>query len=112
MSTKIYMFHYDLFFLVSSPEDWYGDFPVELTEKEFEELVEANKKWMHPEILKRASDCDGDDLFMHQYCPRILEKVKGALMDYALKNWSEQVISELDQANIVAPDEVYEANNS
>lgn len=108
---KTYMFHYDLFFLPSDPDDWYGDYPVELTDDEFEELVQAIKIWTQPEIRNSVSDLDGDDPFMYRYCPRILEKADKALKDYALKNWSEQIISELDQANIDAPDEAYIASD-
>lgn len=110
-STKTYMFHYDLSFLPSHPEDWYGDFPVELTDEEFEELVQANKIWCQPEIKNQFSDLDGDDPFMHDYCPQILEKAIQALKDFATKNWSTQIVKELDQANIEAPDEAYEAAN-
>lgn len=66
---KTYMFHYDLFFLPSDPDDWYGDYPVELTDDEFEELVQAIKIWTQPEIRNSVSDLDGDDSFMYRYCP-------------------------------------------
>ena len=66
---KTYMFHYDLFFLPSDPDDWYGDYPVELTDDEFEELVHAIKIWTQPEIRNSVSDLDGDDPFMYRYGP-------------------------------------------
>lgn len=108
LKTRTYMFRYDLFFLPCDPEDWYGVFPVDLTGEEFEELLEVYKEWSCPEVKKQASDLDGDDFFMKTYCPQILEKVKRSLKDYATKNWDEQVIAELNQANIDIPDEIYE----
>lgn len=107
-STKTYMFHYDMVHLSSYLEDGYGDFPVELTDEEFEELVQAYIKWSQPEIQEtRHPDAD-DEHVMFLFCPKIRDKVRNALEKFALKEWNAQIVSELDQADFYIPDEIWD----
>ncbi len=107
-STKTYMFHYDLSYLPSGPEDWYGDFPVELTDEEFEELVQAYIKWNQPEIQEKEHPDADDEHVMFLFCPLIRDKVRIALEKFALKKWNAQIVSELGQADFYIPDIIYD----
>lgn len=44
MKAKEYMFHVDLIHLETYYEDWYEEFPVLLTDEEFDELCNAQRK--------------------------------------------------------------------
>ena len=107
-STKTYMFHYDLIHLPSYMEDSYGDFPVELTEEEFEELVQAHIKWSQPEIQETIHPDADDEHVMFLFCPQIRDKVRIALEKFALKEWDAKIVSELDQADFYIPDEIWD----
>ena len=59
MKAKEYMFHVDLIHLETYYEDWYEEFPVLLTDEEFDELCNAQRKWMQTEEwINRHSDSD------------------------------------------------------
>lgn len=105
---KEYIFHYDFNHIsdITDNDDWYGDFPVLLTEEEYNAMLETHKKWYKSEEWIENKEQD-DEFFLHRYCPDVHKKVRAALNDYAIKNWRDEVVRELDQADFYMPDEIY-----
>ena len=84
MKAKEYMFHVDLIHLETYYEDWYEEFPVLLTDEEFDELCKAQREWMQTEEwINRHSDAD-EEYFIKKHCPNIYPKVKTSLEKFAL----------------------------
>ena len=112
METKEYMFTVDLIHLETYYEDWYEEFPVSLTNEEFEELCNAQKKWMQTDEWKNRH-CDADEeYFKKKYCPDIYPKVKTSLKNFAISKYGEGIIKELFNADIYIPEVVWEINRS
>ena len=105
---KEYLFHYDLIHLSFHLDDWYGDFPVVLTTEEYDEMLDAHKQFYKSDKWHELRRFDNDDeYFLHNYCPSVHQKVRLALLEYAQKKWSKEVIQELDQAYFYLPDDIY-----
>lgn len=110
METKVYLFSVDLIHLETHYDDWYEEFPVLLTNEEFEELCKAQKKWMQTDEWKnRDSDAD-EEYFIKKYCPGIYPRVKTSLKDFAVSKYGEGIVKELYNADIYIPGEVWEIN--
>lgn len=104
---KQYFFHYDLIHLQDYPEDWYGDFPVLLSDEEYNELLETFKQWKKTDEYNDPIKHDDDEYFLHQYCLNIHKKVRAGLKEFVEKHWGENAFKDLDQADIILPDEIY-----
>ena len=110
MKAKEYMFHVDLIHLETYYEDWYEEFPVLLTDEEFDELCKAQREWMQTEEwINRHSDAD-EEYFIKKHCPNIYSKVKTSLEKFALSKYGEGIIKELFNADIYIPEEVWDIN--
>ena len=98
MEEKEFLFDIDLIHLNPEPDDWFFTLPVRLTLTEIEELRKAEKKWM-PEWKKRNDDPD-EEYYIHKYCPSVHKKVRDTLMEYCIRHFEQQVVDQLDQADI------------
>lgn len=109
---KEYMFIVDLIHLETEYEDWYEDFPVLLTDEEFDELCKAQKEWMQTEEwINRHCDAD-EEYFIKKHCPNIYPKVKTSLVKFARSKYGEGIIKELFNADIYVPKDVWDVNRS
>lgn len=100
MEEKEVIFDIDLIHLSMDIEDWFFTLPVRFCPNEYQQLRDARDKWEQTEEwINRDSDMD-EEYFLLKYCPNILDKVRASLKEYCIEHFSEDVINELDQANI------------
>ena len=106
---KDYLFHYDLCHLHNEPEDWYGDFPVSLSDAEYAELLDEHKKWYKTKEWYEINQPDAnDEYFIHRFCPQIHKKVRESFEQFARNHWENEITLQLDSADLFLPDEIYE----
>jgi hypothetical protein len=98
MEQKDFFFDIDLIHLSSNIEDWFFTIPVRLTIAEIENLRKAEMEWK-PEWKKRNDDPD-EEYYIRKYCPEIHKKVRDTLKEYCTRHFNQEVINELDQADI------------
>ena len=98
MEQKDFFFDIDLIHLSSNIEGWFFTIPVRLTVAEIEQLRKAEMAWK-PEWKKRNDDPD-EEYYIRKYCPEIHKKVKDTLKEYCTRHFDQDVVNELDQADI------------
>lgn len=100
MEEKDFLFDIDLIHLPSDPEDWFFTIPVRLTIAEIEALLKAEKEWEQTDEWKSRYDDADDEYYIHKYCPDVHKKVRDALKEYCIGHFGQDVVNELDQADI------------
>lgn len=101
MEEKDFYFDIDLIHLSMPIENWFFTIPVRLTVDEIAALRKAEAEWKQTEEYKRSRHDDGDDeWFIHHYCPETHKKVRAAVKEYCMAHFDQDVVDELDQADI------------
>ena len=100
MEEKDFLFDIDLIHLPLDIEDWFFTIPVRLTIAEIESLRKAEKEWEQTDEWKnRHSDAD-DEYYIRKYYPDVHKKVRDTLRKYCTRHFNQDVVNELDQADI------------
>lgn len=100
MEEKDFFFDIDLAHLYPMPEDWFFTIPVRLTIAEIEALRKAEKEWKQTDEWKNRYDDADDEYYIRKYCPMVHEKVRKTLEEYCKQHFDEDVVNQLDQADM------------
>lgn len=118
MEKEPYIFHLETFWMVPPYDDdgdddnedsgWYREFPVLLTEEQFERMRKTHAEWLKTDDYKKLSDLDDESLYLMKCVPDIYEIVMEEIKKRVPIMWNEGIIPYIDQIGIFVPEEVWE----
>ncbi len=106
----IYNFHLDIFRLGDAYyDDTWEDFPVDLSDDEFQVLCDAYSKWKETDHYQKRDCLDDDEYYLFHYVPLLHKKFRALITKYVIENCGEKYLANADQIDIYIPEEIYYA---
>lgn len=105
-----YDFKIDTGHLSPPYDEFYTDFPIELTEEQFERLCKVMRELLDNKIYySKMPATDDHEWWLHDYLPDIHQKIRIELESRAAQVWGEGILDQLFNVDIYVPDEVWDS---
>ncbi len=107
--SRFYYFHIESLNLTYPYyEDWFHEFPMELTDNQFERLCKALKGWIENEGFFQRGAWEDDGSLIRRDLPDIWEQYEEELAERAPVIWDKGVNQYLHSVDLFLPEEAYE----